>query len=111
MPLSRDEAMLEAAVELEHLARRRLALAEAGEWDEVVASETRRGELARAIDSSAVEDPDRYQALVTRLQRILELDNRLRPLLEARLEALGHTLINARKGAAGHRAYQRFRND
>ncbi|ABI56059.1 flagellar protein FliT [Alkalilimnicola ehrlichii MLHE-1] len=111
MPLPRDEAMLEAAIELEHLARRRLELARSERWDELVASETRRGELARAIDPSSVHAPDLQQALVTRLRRITDMDDQLRPLLEGRLEELGRTLLDARKGAAGNRAYQRFRGD
>lgn len=111
MPLSRDEAMLEAAIELEHLARRRLQLARSGQWEPLLASEARRGELARAIDPTAIREPGLQQALMVRLRRIADLDERLRPLLEGRLEDLGRTLLDARKGAAGSRAYQRFRDD
>lgn len=107
MPRSPLESMLAAAAELEQLGHQRLRWARNGDWEALLQSEDRRGELARKIDARQVP-PDSADAnsLARRLERIRELDRELEPLWAKRQEQLGQDLQQIRRGTSGTRAYQ-----
>jgi flagellar protein FliT len=102
------EDVLAAAAELERLARQRITWAQQGEWDALVESEERRGELAGRIRVDVFEGHEALaRALAERLTRIRDLDEALVPLLEQAREDLAVELQKVQKKAAGARAYDR----
>lgn len=106
-PRAQVERMLAAAADLERLAHRRLEWARQGQWEPLLASETRHAEIANVIDATGVEpgSPE-AEALARRLIRIRELDRALQPLLEDARDRLGDELRQIRRKASGARAYQ-----
>lgn len=106
-PRAQVERMLAAAADLERLALRRLEWARQGDWEPLLASETRRADLAKVIDAAGLDphSPE-AEALARRLTRIRELDRALQPLLEDARDRLGEELRQIRRKASGARAYQ-----
>ncbi|SEL55047.1 flagellar protein FliT [Ectothiorhodospira marina] len=102
------EDVLAAAAELERLARQRITWARQGEWDALVESEARRGELAERIRVDVFADHEALgRSLAERLIRIRDLDKALVPLLEQARDELAVELQKVQKKAAGARAYDR----
>ncbi|MCG5524771.1 flagellar protein FliT [Ectothiorhodospira haloalkaliphila] len=102
------EDVLAAAAELERLSRQRITWARRGEWDALVESEARRGELAERIRVDVFEGRDDLgRSLADRLTRIRDLDEELVPLLEQARDDLAVELQKVQKKAAGARAYDR----
>ncbi|MCG5510194.1 flagellar protein FliT [Ectothiorhodospira lacustris] len=105
MSVKAGETVLEALDALEHLAMQRLEWARSGQWDEVVASESQRGDLARRIQPGVFQGGD--EVLLEGLIRIRDLDQALLPLLKQARDALGKELRQVQKGVAGARAYEK----
>ncbi|MFP4080578.1 MAG: flagellar protein FliT [Ectothiorhodospira sp.] len=106
-PHAQSEAILAAASELEQLTRKRLAWAQNGQWDALLASEERRGRLAEAIDAARLDrDSPETEALARRLTRIREMDRAIQPFLEAERDRLNEERQKVSRKSAGARAYQ-----